>query len=239
MKHIIGISAIFFFALSLIASTNSLYTVFFSPNEADIFTKENFREYMKSTKQPTIVVRVPTKDESNLNSEDKLSKVEYSQSDIYNTIEKELSRANFVVRDRKLFEKVLDQNIGEYAKIREATETELILELVSFVAEEYKTNKYKDKNGIERVASDREFTNTGYRVEFKLIKVLENDVVGSYTFHYAPCVDGCSYGSEDFKLFNDSSSGETKGYKYVVSQTALQDFFKKCTIELIDKMYKN
>ncbi|WP_304231889.1 hypothetical protein [Jiulongibacter sediminis] len=183
---------------------------------------------------------MPSADENNLNESDDLTKVEYSQTDIYNTIEKELSRANFIVRDRKLFEKVLEQNIGDYKSLREATQTELILELVSFVSEEYKTNKYLDDTGKEKVATDREFSRNGYKVEFKLIKVLENDVVGSYTFHYAPCVDGCVFGSsEELSLFKDSNSEAPKGYKYVVSQTALQDFFKKCTVELIDKMYNN
>lgn len=231
-KHSLGILIVSIFVFGVVASSSSYYTVKFSPKESDIFTKENFKNYMKSTPNPTIVVRVPEGVSSSL------TKSNFSKNNIYNTVEKELGRKGFVVRDRALFEKVIESGSINYESISSSTNTELILELISFDKEKYFTNKYFTQDGKEKTSS-REFTYEGIKVEFRLVKVKENDVVGSYTFHYAPCLQGCivkSSSSTNELLFGDSADSK-KPYEGI-TQDEVEVFFKECTQNLIKEMEK-
>lgn len=61
----------------------------------------------------------------------------------YNTIEKELLKENFSVRDRGLFNELLSKSqTSDYSKIKELTNTDIILEVVNLDPSVlYTTNK--------------------------------------------------------------------------------------------------
>lgn len=206
-------------------------TVKLTEKKDEIFTKPSLLNYLNLTKTPTIVLRVPQQVDKLLEEN------RYSKSQIYNTIEKELAKADFIVRDRALYQKVLDQNVStDYSKIKELTETDLILELVSADDERYNTNQYTNRRGKPRI-TDGPMTIFGKQVEFKLIKVKENDLVGSYTFHFTPCVNGCLYNIDHLgTLYNISTSTKiVKPYEFV-TQDRLEEFYKNCAKLLIKEL---
>lgn len=161
-------------------------TVKFDAKESDIFTKSSLIEYLKSTKEPSIVLRVP-KSGNNV-----LDENVYNDSKIYGTIEKELSKANFRVRDRGLFNKLTEDNkVTDYSKLKELTNTDLILEVVERSNVKYNTNKYIDLKGKDKTAPFNILV-YGQKIEFRLIRVKDNDIVGNYIFYYTPCMNGCT-----------------------------------------------
>ena len=206
-------------------------TVKLTEKKDETFTKPSLITYLNQTKSPTIVLRVP------LQVDKLLEENRYSKSQVYNTIEKELAKAEFIVRDRALYQKVLDQNVStDYSKIKELTDTDLILELVSADDEKYNTNQYTNKRGKSKI-TDGPMTIFGKQVEFKLIKVKENDLVGSYTFHFTPCVNGCLYNIDHFgSLYNISNTSKViKPYEFV-TQDRLEEFYKNCAKLLIKEL---
>lgn len=206
-------------------------TVRLSTKKDEIFTKSSLISYLSKTKSPTIVLRVP------MQVDKLLEENRYSKSQIYNTIEKELAKADFIVRDRALYQKVLDQNLStDYSKIKELTDTDLILELVASDEERYNTNLYTTRRGKERI-TDGPMTIFGQKVEFKLIKVKENDLVGSYTFHFTPCINGCIYNIDRYgTLYNISTSNKIlKPYEFITPD-GLEEFYKSCAKLLIKEL---
>ncbi len=176
----------------------------FQPVEDEIFTKPALSEIVKSSSKLSIVLRVPAPStEKEVTAQEKNANLTGEQNSIYNTIEKEFAKAGFVVRDRALFAKVLDQETQDYSKIEQITQTDFILEILNLKTDvPYTTKSYKDKNGIMQEASVN-ITFNGALVEFKLVSVKENDMVGSYSFHYVPCLEGCNYSfSPDYRAKN-------------------------------------
>ena len=204
-QHVVGILVIVVFTAALLGSRSkrppvaapppppppNMQTGTFKlqPKPDEIFTKQATTRMLRATEHPSIVLRVPAPG-------DKVTEEQrQSNATIYNTIEKEFAKAGYVVRDRALFAKVLEQQelekeVLDYSKIGSVTNTDLILELVSFTRPKYTATEYVDENGA-RQTSPREFVFVGVQLEFKLISVNENDMVGSYTFNYAPCGEGC------------------------------------------------
>lgn len=238
-NHLLGLSILTVSIVSILGSAttkNALSyttgTIKLTSKKDDIFTKPSLIQYLKSTNNPTIVLRVPNQ------VDNVLEENRYSKSQIYNTIEKEFAKADFIVRDRALYQKVLDQNVtSDYSKIKELTNTDLIIEFVGFDNVKYYTNKYTDQKGREKT-TDANLTLTGSKIEFKLIRVKDNDLVGSYTFHYTPCTSGCTYKFDNLgNLYSTSTQGKaiTQPYEFV-SSDALEDFFKSSTQRLIREM---
>ncbi len=239
--HIVGSAIIAFFFFGLIGSGSSkpiTYnegTFVLQPKQDDIFTKPSLSKILKTPGSTSVVLRVPASEE------DKITEAQKQiNNTIYSTIEKEFAKANYIVRDRALFAKVLEgeNNSANYSGINESTETDLILELVSYDNIKHNTNKYTDENGNEQAASVN-FSLTGTSAEFKLISVKDNDLVGSYTFYYTPCVDGCKYkfnsSGTSNKLYLPDANIKDSPYEYVAPDV-LENFFKECSLRLIKEL---
>jgi len=164
----------------------------------------------------------------------------FSLSPIYNAIEKELLKEGFNVRDRGLFNEILEKSRNnDYSSIKELTDTDLILEVVGIdVNVEYNTNKYKDRMGREKKVYGNIRLN-GATVEFKTILVESNELAGIYKFNYAPCVNGCEYYIDPYGKLYKASSGTKEIQPYVLVETnALENFMSKCTKDLINELRK-
>ena len=193
-----------------IAATNVNYNVntMLHPEKDEKLEKAEKLAFLKNSKNPTIVLRVPNTVSSVVSENKNLQ----GSTNVYNAIEKELFRAGFVVRDRALFEQVLDKNYGkdistgkvDYSKINELTETDLILELSGFEYIPYHQKQFnysvttgkkqKQKTTDYVLNCSNELTLYGIKMEFRLIKVKDNDLVGDYTYNYAPCSqENCYY----------------------------------------------
>src|ERR1019366_902582 len=94
----------------------------------DIFANSNLKSFFKATRAPSIVLKVP-------NSTDKATSNSVNINDnalLYNAIEKELLKEDFSVRDRGLFNELLSKSqTSDYSKIKELTNTDIILEVVN------------------------------------------------------------------------------------------------------------
>lgn len=78
-------------------------TVQFSPASKETFTSQKLKEFLRKNKNPKIVLRAP-----NSYSDFSIARQEkMSFQSLYNDIEKELLKAGFIVRDRKIFERAV------------------------------------------------------------------------------------------------------------------------------------
>lgn len=224
-------------------------TIKFDAKEDDIFTKPSLVNYLKKTKEPSIVLRVPKSGNGVLEEDIQ------NDSKIYGTIEKELSKANFKVRDRGLFYKLTEDNkVSDYSKLKDLTNTDLILEVSERNFIKFNTNKYIDLNGNSKTAPFNIMV-YGQKIEFRLIKVKDNDLVGSYVFYYTPCLDGCTktFGENgksyplNYKdnrtelekmqdLMANKSAQSPSPYELIIDKTELENFYETSIKRLIKEL---
>ena len=185
----------FIFLLTNCASETKV--IKFPKRPDDIYANANLKDFFKGNKSPNIVLRVPnTADKAtsntNLNQENVL----------YNAIEKELLIQGYSVRDRGLFNEIINKSGStDYSKIKDLTNTDLILEVVNIDPKVvYSTNKVtisKNKKVKEQIGNV-DYKRNGASVEFRLILVKNNEIAGTYKYHYQPCPDGCTLASFKF-----------------------------------------
>lgn len=253
--------------LSLGACTQKAI-VRFTQKPAELNSSDALTQLMLVNKSPKIVLRVPLTKEGVTNTQSSKQPVStgreivknrrgeaatkhteisemYDGPALYNAIEKQLFKEGFSVRDRALFNQVLP---GEsYNKIGAQTDTDLILELVSIERPVgYNTNLcYVQEGDAERtVKMQQDYRTTGgASVEFKLIHVKTNQVVGNYKIHYTPCTDDACRGyyrkTSGFRPFHWTKPGESKvkvaAYE-AIDQDELEAFMADATHQLVQTM---
>jgi hypothetical protein len=196
----------------------------------ETYANPNLREFFKSNKNPNIVLRVPN------NNDKATSNTSTSKNNdvLYNTIEKELLRENFSVRDRGLFNELLSKSqTSDYSKIKELTNTDIILEVVNIDPSVlYTTNKITvvgTKKETEKIGST-DYKEKGASVEYKVILVKNNEIAGTYKFNYKPCPNGCELTTFKFTGRNNNKKIELKE---TVEINTLEEFMKLTTKKLI------
>ncbi len=235
LKHIVGAIALTTFVAGVVGSSSPPPRRSYTPAKPvkyitgtftiaqmqdEFFTKKSLTRILRTSKTPSVVLRVPVAGK-NVAAEQK-----QKNSVLYNTIEKEFAKAGYAVRDRALFAQVLEREKLDYSQIGLLTKTDLILELLSFQEVPYKVREYRDEGGDLAEAS-KDITFTGATVEFKLVSVKENDLVGAYTFHYTPCTFACTH------KFSISKPATLK-----VKKSIPVDFFKDSAKHLIRELQK-
>ena len=207
-------------------------TVTFQPNPPEIFIKNSLKTFIQGNDDPKIVLRVPT--EGLTTTEDQ----NLSVSLIYNAIEKELLKGGFKVRDRGMFNEILEESQNEdYSSIKELTDTDIILEIVGLdINVEYSIDKYIDRRGREKKVFGNIVLN-GATVEFKTILVETSELVGTYEFNYVPCVKGCQYYIDDFGvLYNAQARTDAVAPNARIQTSALKNFMSSCTRDMIAEL---
>jgi hypothetical protein len=195
----------------------------------DIFVNGNLRKFLKENQSPKIVLRVP-------NSDDKATSNTSTNKDnnlLYNAIEKEFLKAGFSVRDRGLFNEIINKTGStDYSKIQDLTNTDLILEVVNIdPAIIYTTNKVtlvSKRRQTEQIQAV-DYKRYGASVEYRLIIVKNNEIAGVYKYNYRPCPDGCEISSFSFS----NKHSKEISLKETVSVNALEEFIKYSTQDLI------
>ncbi|RIV25421.1 hypothetical protein DYU11_08980 [Fibrisoma montanum] len=218
----------------------------------EMHSSESLTQMMLVNRSPKIVLRVPetrkgvTNDQSTDSQNKKrpreLNKAANKQDDnlLYNAIEKQLFREGFSVRDRGLFNEVLDKAASvDYTKVNGLTNTDLILEWINIDREvHYNTNRCYEatRKGKEReIQLPNNFRRLGASVEFKLIYVKTNEVVGTYKLHYTPCTDGCAYIYKGGRLHPSVPRTKIGPYE-AVEQDELELFMTDATKQLVRAM---
>jgi hypothetical protein len=200
------------------------------PTVADeIYANPNLKDFFKTNKNPNIVLRVPN------NNDKATSNTSTSKNNdvLYNTIEKELLKENFSVRDRGLFNELLSKSqTSDYSKIKELTNTEIILEVVNIdPAVLYTTNKVTEvgsRSETEKIGII-DYKEKGASVEYKVILVKNNEISGTYKFNYKPCPDGCELTTFKFTGKHNSKIE----LKETVEINTMEEFMKLTTKKLI------
>ena len=205
----------------------------FDTHDPEIVQTDRLKEFMKNNEYPKIVLRVPNPELIATGTE--------NNDPIFNAIENEFIRAGFRVRDRALFEEILSSSEikTNYEDISRKTDTDLILELQKLDTDVYyETNKYYTYDGKERVFPVNNFLSApGAEVRFKLVLIKENELAGSFIFHYAPCPGGCDVVVSGTNVFYKFEKGTTENYPYQsVEINTLEEFIKSVTRDLIRRL---
>lgn len=242
MRYLLLACVVSFFFFT---NCNKTYYVNYDEESKDMITTDKLKTYLDETENPDIVLRVPNSIENPTESSSSIYKP------FYTTIEKELLRAGFNVRDRALFNQILSQSSDgtNYAELQSTTETDLILELVDISTEvEFTTNTYYESTEFdEKKTFDNDYSLTLYggKVEFKVVLIKDNQFAGSYVFYYEPCPNGCPIGLDQntgephFKNMdekNDEEDEDERNPFQYVSRDAFEEFIKNATQELITEM---
>jgi hypothetical protein len=196
----------------------------------DVYANNNLKDYFKNNSSPKIVLRVP-------NSNDRATSntmISSNNDVLYNAIEKELLKEGFNVRDRGLFNEIVDKSkSADYTKLGEETNTDLILEVVNInTAVSYSTNKItlvSNSNGPESsTLTPIDYKRLGASIEFRLILVKNNEIAGNYKYNFTPCQNGC-------QLTDWAYNKRTKQLelKETVEVNQLEEFMKNCTQQLV------
>jgi hypothetical protein len=176
------------------------------------------------------VLRVP-------NSNDKATSntmINPNNDMLYNAIEKELLKEGFNVRDRGLFNEIVDKSkSADYTKLGEETNTDLILEVINInTSVSYSTNKItlvSTSNGPESSnITPVDYKRLGASIEFRLIMVKNNEIAGNYKYNFTPCENGCPL--TDWAYNKHTKQLELKE---TVEVNQLEEFMKSCTQQLI------
>lgn len=151
--------------------------------ESTLTAAQKIKKFMKNNKNPSILVRV-TRSKQFATEGDPTA---YAY--LYNAIENELAKAGFEVRDRGLFNSVLETHEKlDYHTIRELTNTDLILEVAKVDLDvRYTTNRFLTKRGESKASEDYEVSRSGADFELKLVIANGNEYGGNYSFSYTPC----------------------------------------------------
>jgi len=215
-------------AFLLLSGCSSVMMIQYQKQPNDVYANSNLKEYLRSNTSPKIVLRVP-------NSNDKATSntVNVQNNNVlYNAIEKEFLKQGFSVRDRGLFNEIIDKSKStDYTKIGEETNTDLILEVVNINPNVlYSTNKITTVSGGKSTDQVQpvDYKKSGASIEFRLIMVKNNEIAGNYKYNYTPCQQGCP-------LTDWTYNKHTKvvELKETVAVNELEEFIKSCTQDLI------
>jgi uncharacterized protein YceK len=197
----------------------------------DVYANSNLKEYLKNNPSPKIVLRVPnTNDRATSNTINSTS-----NNIFYNAIEKELLKEGFNVRDRGLFNEIMDKSkSADYSQLGVETDTDLILEVVNLNTDiAYTTNKITLVNNGNHTEAYQvgtiDYKKSGALVEFRLIMVKNNEIAGNYKYNFTPCTDGCPL--TDW-IYNKHT--KVLELKETVAVNALEEFITNCTRDLIE-----
>ena len=225
-----------FLAILSVSACGVTKIVKYPKQDDEIIINANLKKLFKENAAPAIVLRVP-------NNSDKVTSQSTNSKDItilYNSIEKEFLKSGFVVRDRGLFNELVSKsNSTDYSKIKELTETDLILEVVNIEsAVLYTTNKVTERNksGREKtIIMPTSYLGYGASIEFKVVIVKKNEIAGNYKFNYNPCTeDGCLISTYRRK-------GKSKEFELIetITTNSLETFIRKCAQDLVRSFRDN
>jgi hypothetical protein len=214
-------------------SCSSSKTLKFNKTADDIVKTESLTSFLKSNRNPKVVLRV--NDGSYTVTEDE--NVDY----LYNAIENQLLASGFIVRDRQLFNQIIgnDDNNVNYEVLKTKSDTDLIIELTKLDPQvKYTTNKYYDQNNKEKIEKQYTYDKFGASVEFKVILINSNEFAGIYKFNYTPCTSGCVIKKSIGELMKERKKKEKEGIQAYegVEKNELEIFIKDATKKLVAEM---
>ncbi len=158
------------------------------PEDENIVTRE-LREYLKKTTSPKIVLKI----------KESFEKVSHHELANYITVEKELFKAGFIVRDRMLFQQVLESGGNSYKELKEKVDTDLILEITNLSTthrmpiyskngEKWRSLTYEEEQAVQEQTEYGDVVSA--ILECKIILVKSGRIGGIFTLYTAPRGEG-------------------------------------------------
>jgi hypothetical protein len=231
LKSIVGIFSIILSFLLLYSSGVQKKIVGQAKFEAkpdDLFAKESLKKTTKNYKTTTILVRNLAVNYSGLS----VSGGDPTNS-LINILEKVFTKNEFIVRDRALFEKSFNQSgATDYSKMKDLTDTDLIIELVQISNIPFITNSYY-KNGRIKKLPNMSLSYSGIKIELKIINIKDNDIVGTYTFYDTPCTDGCNVYKYLKQYYAYDPTIGRSPYSFSYNESTWEQFTKNVAEKLI------
>ena len=186
-------------AIFTFSSCTKLYYVKPIPKHDEISISPEFRQFVSKNKQQISVVLRTPRTTSNVTQETQ-------NSELYNTIERRLMNAGFIVRDRALLEKLLVNEQSSYESIAQKVKADLIIEVMENTRyNNIPTKMYrkKDNKEVDIIPFDKLSIIT-YKFSFRIVIVETGASSGFFTFHYIPCTSGCDIYCYAGVLFGNS-----------------------------------
>lgn len=201
----------------------------------DNVTQPALFTFMKTVRNPTIVLRVPAPQTLVTQAQGQQGSVDLGQG--YLTIEKELVKAGFTVRDRGLLVEILRSNQNlDYGAIQQKIDAQLILEIVSIQSRSYGNDVYVQANNHRGGRLRRgEFPISGWHFESRIVMVNSGEIGGIYTVDVAPL--GLHFLVSGSDVFNATPQGKRDrahvGYGVGSAQDAAPEFVRMLVSSLI------
>ena len=201
----------------------------------DNVTQPALLAFMKTVRNPTIVLRVPAPQTLVTQAQGQQGSVDLGQG--YLTIEKELVKAGFTVRDRGLLVEILRSNQNlDYGAIQQKIDAQLILEIVSIERRSYGNDVYVQAGNHRAGRLKRgEFPISGWHFESRIVMVNSGEIGGIYTVDVVPT--GLHYLVSGKDVFNATPQGkrdkEHVGYGVGSAQDAAPQFIRTLVSSLI------
>jgi len=220
---------------TLFSCSSASKTIKFPKRPDDVFANKNLKDFFRNNQTPNIVLRVPNSNDKATSNTSISNAIGGKDNNVlYNAIEKELLRQGYSVRDRGLFNEIINKSGStDYSKIKDLTNTDLILEVVNIdPAVVYSTNKVTrvgEKNETEEIGAI-DYKRYGASVEYRLIMVKNNEIAGTYKYNYQPCADGCALGTFSFSGKRNNNQIQLRE---TVSVNTMEEFITRCTQDLI------
>lgn len=229
------LSILLILSVFVISNCSPTYTVKFDEPKPETFTTPKLKTFLDNKEEIKVVLRTPDK------ADDVTEESTYNP--IFNTIEKEFLKAGFIVRDRAIFNQIVDKSAQEinYSELQEQTDTDLIIELVDFSTKlPYTTNTYIDEGREKTFENNNTISYYGAFAEFRVVLLEDNQFAGSYKFNYAPCEQGCpikvsQYGEPSFVEKKVEEEADDKPFQYV-AKLEFERFMRNAALELISEM---
>jgi hypothetical protein len=185
----------------------------------DVYTDESFENMMKSPDyKPSVVVRNTVSGRSDASSS-------FNPARMVALFESGLTRNQFDVKDRGLFDRVLNSYSEKnqainYVDLSEKTQTDLLFEITDYTIDDYYEVKTylsgnrefpfeylkpdaSDPKGKRKILVKPIYEFRGMSIEIKVVILKDNKIGGTYRYSYVPCSEedgGCeilSFGGYD------------------------------------------
>jgi len=219
--------------ISALAGCTTSKTLKFTKADDNIIKTETLKVFLDKNKNPKVVLRV---------NSTSFAVTEKENNDyLFNAIENQLLSNGFVVRDRQLFNQIIENNENsvDYSKLNEKSDTDLIIELTKLDSKIlYETNQYYDLKDNLKIDKYFKHKRYGASVEFKVVIIKSNEFAGAYKFNYTPCVTGCVVSKSLKELQKERKEKEKEkkeGYEGV-ERNELEIFIKDATDKLVEAM---
>lgn len=244
------------FIILFLSGCSKQVIVKFENRPIDVHTAEPLTQLMLINKSSKIVLRTPEAKKKtaawegasnnflNRRSQDKDLPTasqehlfpRYDTDLLYSAIEKQLFLEGFKVRDRSLFNEVISKaEKTDYEKLSSLTDTDLILEIIDInpaIPYQIDVCYPQKKNRQKTIRLYEKKTLYGASVEFKLIHIKLNEVVGTYKQYYVPCKQGCPYVYQKGHLTNTYNE-DAPDPNSIITQDFLERFLVDATRELV------